>query len=374
MRPLVAPLVLLALLLAGCGGASDDGSGDRDGDGLSDAGEAAGWRITIDLATGRVGRVVTSDPDAFDTDADGLADYFEAALGRDPRSPDTDEDGLTDCEEDRHAVRAECEDPAFAGPFDGGLPTDGSRADSDPGQGRYVNLVRGHPDATGTLDGPLPYGDGVPDALEMRGYSVRLWDGRVREVRTDPMARDSDGDGLEDGEEAYQFQSDPTVADSDGDGCADGLDLFPEADVRLQPRLGNLTWTANTPARLAVRVVVDGVPGEAAGEVAVQPGQTVDLSTLAFPARAAGCSHLPWQGWVGATAQLVWKDHPDGARLLTGGPAAASPRDGRVAADIVGAEAQAGPARAERAEAAWTWQVLPVLPDGRPFLGGIQGA
>ena len=53
---------------------------DTDGDGLSDADEAA----------------MGLDPNDADTDGDGIADGAEIELGLDPHNPDTDGDGIAD--------------------------------------------------------------------------------------------------------------------------------------------------------------------------------------------------------------------------------------------------------------------------------------
>ncbi|WP_181388357.1 thrombospondin type 3 repeat-containing protein [Vibrio albus] len=59
-----------------------DGSGDEDGDGLSDIEEACG--------------IVQTDPCLSDTDGDGLSDSEELAIGTDPLNADTDGDGVSD--------------------------------------------------------------------------------------------------------------------------------------------------------------------------------------------------------------------------------------------------------------------------------------
>src|SRR5690606_19283449 len=70
---------------------------DRDGDGLSDAVEQAGWTVRIERTDGTTeSRKVTSDPDEADTDGDGLADADERYYLTDPRNADSDGDGLTD--------------------------------------------------------------------------------------------------------------------------------------------------------------------------------------------------------------------------------------------------------------------------------------
>jgi hypothetical protein len=75
---------------------------DSDGDGLSDAEEAALGTDPLDpdtdgdgLADGEEVERGT-DPLAPDTDGDGLTDGDEVALGTDPLDPDTDGDGIVD--------------------------------------------------------------------------------------------------------------------------------------------------------------------------------------------------------------------------------------------------------------------------------------
>lgn len=77
---------------------------DSDGDGLTDVQESEGWTIVIDLlgyGTDAQGsllttRTVTSNPNAADTDGDGLDDLTEFLTRSDPNDSDTDRDGLTD--------------------------------------------------------------------------------------------------------------------------------------------------------------------------------------------------------------------------------------------------------------------------------------
>ncbi len=59
--------------------------------------------------------------------------------------------------------------------------------------------------------------DGVYDYEELRlGTNVNL--------------RDTDGDGVADGDELYRYRSSPRVIDSDGDGLADGSEVSIGAD------------------------------------------------------------------------------------------------------------------------------------------------
>ena len=56
-----------------------------------------------------------------------------------------------------------------------------------------------------------------------------LSDTREKQVGTDPLKPDTDGDRVLDGEEVDTYQTDPLKADTDGDGVPDGLEL--EADA-----------------------------------------------------------------------------------------------------------------------------------------------
>lgn len=81
---------------------------DTDGDGLSDEQEIAGWEVWTEqfglgLGVDTFGNVTrylaTSDPQAWDTDDDGLSDRTEFLIRSDPNAHDSDGDGLWDGEE-----------------------------------------------------------------------------------------------------------------------------------------------------------------------------------------------------------------------------------------------------------------------------------
>lgn len=52
-----------------------------------------------------------------------------------------------------------------------------------------------------------------------------LDDGTEADYGTDPTVADSDGDGLDDGDEPIEYETDPLDADSDGDGLDDGVEV-----------------------------------------------------------------------------------------------------------------------------------------------------
>jgi uncharacterized Ntn-hydrolase superfamily protein len=101
-----------------------------------------------------------------DTDADGLTDIEEMALGTNPAEADTDGDRLQDGEEVKR------------------YKTDPLRANTDR--------------------------DGLSDWAEVTHFG------------TDPLDADSDDDGLTDGQERKTYKTDPLKADTDGGGVSDG--------------------------------------------------------------------------------------------------------------------------------------------------------
>lgn len=160
---------------------------DSDGDGLTDAQEAAGYEIAVDqfgFGFGNNGgnlvrRTVYPDPLSADTDGDGLDDLTEFLVSSDAQEPDTDGDGLDDGEEWNRQLTSPVS-----------VDTDG--------------------DARG------PNGDMPPNAALFDGAElVEVYDdnGNLFYGGTSPIYDDTDGDGATDYEEfAHPFRS-PLVAD-----------------------------------------------------------------------------------------------------------------------------------------------------------------
>ena len=199
-----------------------EGSGDADGDGISDEEE---------LAQG-------TDPLSSDTDDDGLADDVELYVTfTDPVDDDTDDDGLLDGNEDLNGdgiidpAAGETSPLQFDTDGDGvgdgvergltqpqGAHTDPSRfiADADPAT--TTDPTRQDTDEGGIFDG-------VEDANQ---------NGRLDPGETDPTdpfddGVDSDGDGVDDATERA-LGLNPNDLDSDDDGVPDGLDGIMDTD------------------------------------------------------------------------------------------------------------------------------------------------
>ncbi len=193
---------------------------DSDGDGLTDAEEAA---LGTDpnnpdtdgdgLSDGDEVLVHDTDPLDADTDGDGLSDGDEITIySCNPLDADTDADGLSDGDE----VTIHLTDPANSDSDNDGL-SDGDEINTygtDPLNGDSDNdglsdgdevLVHGTNPLNGDSDN-----DGLSDGDEINTYG------------TDPLTGDSDNDGLSDGEEVNTYGTDPLTGDSDNDGLSDG--------------------------------------------------------------------------------------------------------------------------------------------------------
>ncbi len=116
-----------------------------------------------------------------DTDGDGLDDTLEAYWGSDPNCRDTDGDGLSDYDE--------------------------------------VALVGTDPCKIDTND------DGVND-FDEDADGDGLINGKEIEFLTLPRGWDTDGDGLNDYQELYTYNTNPKVADTDGDSGSDSWELL----------------------------------------------------------------------------------------------------------------------------------------------------
>ena len=197
-----------------------DGTGDLDGDGVSDADECAAG----------------TDSASADTDGDGMPDGWELENGLDPLDPsdaalDTDGDGLTTLEEMRAGTDFRNPDTDGDGMPDGWELANGT----DP-------LA---PDALADPDG-----DGLVNLDEMR-------------FGTNPFAADTDGDGVNDLFEIRNSRSNPLVADmawetaADVGGRVQGASASgstgawrtdPDGTVYAAERSGSLTWNLEVPA------------------------------------------------------------------------------------------------------------------------------
>ncbi|MBT3191999.1 MAG: hypothetical protein HN341_05540 [Verrucomicrobia bacterium] len=196
------------------------------------------------------GGFAIEDSDA-DSDGDGLSDYDEVHIFfTETNNVDTDADSFSDSNEVRRAVgyRTDPNDensfPASIGGVIGYSGTQGG-----------VVWVTASNDSISSVSGPygigsyatptnLPTltnyyvsayrdqnGNGVMDLWEPRGdadtYPIHLFDDVTDANITliDPST-DTDGDGLTDYEEYYNYGTSPTTNDTDGDSMLDGWEVF----------------------------------------------------------------------------------------------------------------------------------------------------
>ena len=160
-------------------------SNDTDGDGLTDYEEYRGWQITFTYNGHTFTEFVWPDPLVVDSDGDGLADYEEYLNRLNPRSADTDGNGTGDADE---------------------VPV--------------VGMVAVKAQAIANTDTD---GDGLTDLVEEAGLDLTFTDAsgsHTVHATSDPWLRDTDFDGLSDGEES-NLLSNPRAIDTDGDGLND---------------------------------------------------------------------------------------------------------------------------------------------------------
>ena len=169
---------------------------DHDHDGLNDEDELTGmaWK--------------------WDSDQDGLSDYYEAIIGSDPRSADTDTDGLLDGWELNYGTNI----------------TD---RDSDK--------------------------DGLRDLREIAGWEVSFEFESTPfkiHVYADPRVPDSDGDGIDDYSE-YWSNTNPRSYDTNGDGTWDEEKLMMQYSIEFER-----SWGTDQPIDTTFADIVSDLNGD----------------------------------------------------------------------------------------------------------------
>jgi hypothetical protein len=234
---------------------------DTDGDGLSD-----GQEINL---TGTNPKLADTNGDgtndaASDQDGDGLGNLAEISThGTDPLKADTDGDGLSDSAELSHPGRfftliegsfTQAQAAADAASRRGRLASFPNANDFTRAAGRARKTTQGYlwlslsdTVTEGTWlwsDGNAPayarWLSGQPDGGTAENHAVLMensnqWADAAADfvaagylferVGLDPLATDTDGDGLSDGAEVNTHQTNPMLDDSDGDGLTDGAEI-----------------------------------------------------------------------------------------------------------------------------------------------------
>ena len=225
---------------------TDPANDDSDGDGLKDN-EELGEDLQIPTDTDGDGIIDALDDD---DDDDTLPTAKEIELGTDPRNADTDDDALSDALETSDKIGT---DPLKADTDSDGI-SDGSEVGSEPSQPMDTDKD-GMIDALDTDDD----NDGIPTSIETK-------------VNSDPFNKDSDGDGINDGDEMGDNPDQPK--DSDGDGIIDLIDA--DSGDTATPAEGG------SEAPKGDEVTIDKSDDSAtAGDIPIQK------SRLYFPSRSA---------------------------------------------------------------------------------------
>jgi hypothetical protein len=208
--------------------------------------------------------VYLTNPNIADTDSDGVNDGQEVSDATNPKVTDTDGDGLSDGDEKTRTTNpllADTDGDSYSDSYEVQFSSDPKLASSFP---TYLLTLVSNGAATGgsfSKSGSLAHGTNATlTATPSSGYLFGSWSGNatgssnpltllmnanktvganfVQDTRdpdndgltnyqeiivrlTNPNVADSDGDGLNDGQEVIDGTN-PLVTDSDGDGLSDG--------------------------------------------------------------------------------------------------------------------------------------------------------
>lgn len=255
-------VVVTVVSLAGCFGDPDDE------DGLEADLEREGYTVTYAKMDGTTEEYrVTSSPSIADEDQDGLDDQQEWLERTDPRHPDTDRDGLLDGSDLRLPTGHAAIDEWLAmgirhNETEGGYWFFGERGDS--------NLRTGGNPLAQDSDG-----DGISDGDEAGGFEVTIA-GETRRVVTKVRSPDTDSDGLSDGFERL-YGTDPTRRDTDGDGVPDRSDVAPAYDAFLRITVSQIRLDdAPGGASADVYILVQGAADHTSPVFSMNEGTTYD--------------------------------------------------------------------------------------------------
>ncbi|MBQ5809399.1 MAG: leucine-rich repeat protein [Clostridia bacterium] len=198
--------------------------------------------------------------------------------------PDGDGDGLSDEYEDK-------------------IGTDKTKPDTDgDGVDDYTEIVYLSTD-------PLAFdsdNDGISDGDE-DADNDGLTNAEEQRIGTQPVLADTDFDGIDDGEEVF-LSLDPLKADTDGDGATDSYELENGTDAVVADAYFTESATASAMGELGeITVSVEAmVNGDVAGTVSVNP-----MSLLEFPAMS---KTIP--GYMGSAFELNSDGAIEGAHLV----------------------------------------------------------
>ena len=208
---------------------TDPLNADTDGDDLPDGYEY--WELMTDpLLQDSDGNNI-SDADE-DFDEDGLTNKEEFLLDTDPYNNDTDEDGLLDGDE----VNKFNTNPLVYDEIDENLDTDQDGLVDGLEMRLGTEFNNPDTDGDGLLDGYEVFKIGTnPLAVDSNSNGINDGDEdfdqdglsnlEEQKLGTDPQVADTDKDNLSDGDEVNQYYTDPLLHDTDGDTIGDGDEI-----------------------------------------------------------------------------------------------------------------------------------------------------
>lgn len=223
---------------------SNPNAKDTDGDGLSDNEEVNSHKtspqdVDSDGDNTNDGPEVQGGTDPLvnsasnDADSDGLSDASEALLGTDKNIKDTDNDGLEDGKEVgcTFVLNTPCSGAAatYTAVVDAGAATP-TVGDTNP--------VKSDTDGDGILDGAeLVVGTAGSFDVVTQPATFYSTTSLPPAMDTNPNAKDTDGDGLADNVEISGQKTSPQHSDSDGDTLTDGNEVNPGSGFTSSPLL-----------------------------------------------------------------------------------------------------------------------------------------
>ena len=170
--------------------------------------------------------------DALDNDGDGLSNGEELLEGTNPENPDTDGDGISDGDEvyGLNNTYGYNSDPnQIDSDFDGVNDTiEVSNCIYGENNDECTDPENEDSDDDGILDGgeisTCIYGENEDECTDPRNSDSDGEEIVENPYQTDPLMKDTDGEGLEDGDEILR-NTDPTNPDSDDDDLNDHLEV-----------------------------------------------------------------------------------------------------------------------------------------------------